>query len=66
MTTLGNYLLVSGILFSIGFAGVMLRRNLIVIQDNEIPDWLVGRISIPADREVMLSFEPPNICTADL
>jgi NADH-quinone oxidoreductase subunit K len=31
MVTLGDYLLVSGILFSIGFAGVMLRRNLIVI-----------------------------------
>jgi NADH-quinone oxidoreductase subunit K len=31
MITLGDYLLVSGILFSIGFAGVMLRRNLIVI-----------------------------------
>ena len=31
MITLGNYLLVSGILFSIGFAGVMLRRNLIII-----------------------------------
>src|SRR2546428_11759548 len=31
MITLGDYLIVSGILFSIGFAGVMLRRNLIVI-----------------------------------
>jgi NADH-quinone oxidoreductase subunit K len=31
MPTLGDYLLVSGILFSIGFAGVMLRRNMIVI-----------------------------------
>ena len=31
MITLGDYLLVSGVLFSIGFAGVMLRRNLIVI-----------------------------------
>ena len=31
MATLGDYLLASGILFSIGFAGVMLRRNLIVI-----------------------------------
>jgi NADH-quinone oxidoreductase subunit K len=31
MITLGNYLLVSAILFSIGFAGVMLRRNLIII-----------------------------------
>jgi NADH-quinone oxidoreductase subunit K len=31
MVTLGDYLIVSGILFSIGFAGVMLRRNLIVI-----------------------------------
>jgi len=31
MITLGDYLIVSGILFVIGFAGVMLRRNLIVI-----------------------------------
>src|ERR1700747_1847421 len=31
MVTLGDYLIVSGILFTIGFAGVMLRRNLIVI-----------------------------------
>jgi NADH-quinone oxidoreductase subunit K len=31
MITLGDYLLVSGVLFAIGFAGVMLRRNLIII-----------------------------------
>jgi NADH-quinone oxidoreductase subunit K len=31
MITLGDYLIVSGILFAIGFAGVMLRRNLIII-----------------------------------
>jgi NADH-quinone oxidoreductase subunit K len=31
MITLGNYLVVSAILFTIGFAGVMLRRNLIII-----------------------------------
>jgi NADH-quinone oxidoreductase subunit K len=31
MPSLGDYLLVSGILFSIGFAGVMLRGNLIII-----------------------------------
>ena len=31
MVTLGHYLIVSGMLFTIGFAGVMLRRNLIVI-----------------------------------
>jgi NADH-quinone oxidoreductase subunit K len=29
--TLGDYLVVSGILFAIGFAGVMLRRNIIII-----------------------------------
>lgn len=29
--TLGDYLLVSGVLFTIGFAGVMLRRNVIII-----------------------------------
>ena len=31
MISLGDYLLVSAILFTIGFADVMLRRNLIVI-----------------------------------
>jgi len=31
MITLGNYLVVSGILFVIGFAGVLLRRNIIII-----------------------------------
>jgi NADH-quinone oxidoreductase subunit K len=31
MVTLGDYLIVSGMLFAIGFAGVMLRRNLIII-----------------------------------
>jgi len=29
--TLNNYLLVAGLLFSIGFAGVLLRRNIIII-----------------------------------
>ena len=29
--TLNDYLLVSGLLFAIGFAGVMLRRNIITI-----------------------------------
>src|SRR6202011_2069966 len=31
MVTLGDYLIVSGILFAIGFAGVMLRRNITII-----------------------------------
>ena len=31
MITLGDYLVVSAILFTVGVAGVMLRRNLIVI-----------------------------------
>src|SRR5437867_7428363 len=31
MITVGDYLIVSGVLFAIGFAGVMLRRNLIII-----------------------------------
>lgn len=31
MVTLNDYLLVSGLLFALGFAGVLLRRNLIVI-----------------------------------
>jgi NADH-quinone oxidoreductase subunit K len=31
MATLGDYLLVSAALFTIGFAGAMLRRNIIII-----------------------------------
>lgn len=31
MITLGDYLIVSGVLFAIGFGGVMIRRNLIII-----------------------------------
>src|SRR2546429_1516322 len=31
MITLGNYLAVSGMLFTIGFAGVMVRRNIVII-----------------------------------
>ncbi len=31
MVTLNEYLFVSGLLFAIGFAGVMVRRNIIVI-----------------------------------
>jgi NADH-quinone oxidoreductase subunit K len=31
MVTLNDYLLVSGLLFSLGFAGVLLRRNILII-----------------------------------
>jgi len=31
MVTLNDYLLVSGLLFALGFAGVLLRRNLLII-----------------------------------
>jgi NADH-quinone oxidoreductase subunit K len=31
MVSLNDYLLVSGLLFAIGFAGVLLRRNIIII-----------------------------------
>ena len=31
MATLSHYLIVRGLLFKIGFAGVMLRRNIIII-----------------------------------
>jgi NADH-quinone oxidoreductase subunit K len=31
MVTLNNYLLVSGLLFTVGLAGVLLRRNILVI-----------------------------------
>ncbi|MDD5348665.1 MAG: NADH-quinone oxidoreductase subunit NuoK, partial [Chthoniobacteraceae bacterium] len=31
MATLNDYLLVSGLLFSLGLAGVLLRRNVLII-----------------------------------
>ena len=31
MATLNDYLLVSGLLFAIGLAGVVLRRNIIIV-----------------------------------
>ena len=31
MVTLNDYLLVSGLLFALGFAGVLLRRNILII-----------------------------------
>ena len=31
MTTLSHYLMASGLLFSLGLAGVMMRRNIIII-----------------------------------
>jgi len=31
MVTLNDYLLVSGLLFALGFAGVLLRRNVLII-----------------------------------
>ncbi len=31
MLTLGHYLIASGLLFSVGFIGVLLRRNVIII-----------------------------------
>src|SRR5947208_1748661 len=36
MVTLGDYLIVSGILFTIGFAGVMVRRNIIILMALEL------------------------------
>ncbi len=36
MVTLGDYLIVSGILFTIGFAGVMVRRNVITVAAAEV------------------------------
>jgi NADH-quinone oxidoreductase subunit K len=45
MATLNDYLLVSGLLFAIGLAGVVLRRNIIVVAFsrfntiNGLPDY---------------------------
>jgi hypothetical protein len=41
-------------------------RDLVVIENDEIPDRLVSRIAIRSDREVMLGFEPACIDAADV
>ena len=43
--TLGDYLIVSGLLFTIGFAGVMLRRNIIIIFMS-LDAFLIGIIQV--------------------
>ena len=40
--------------------------DLIVIEEDEIPDRLVSRIAIRSDREVMLCFKPACIDAADV
>ena len=49
MITLGDYLVVSAILFTIGFAGVMLRRNLTC-------DFDVARADVERGQSVARSF----------
>jgi hypothetical protein len=40
--------------------------DLVVIENDEIPDRLVSRIAVRSDREVMLCFEPACIEAADV
>src|SRR5207244_7752188 len=51
MITLGHYLIVSGVLFSMGFAGVMLRRNLIII-------LMSLELMLNADNLSLVAFSP--------
>jgi hypothetical protein len=40
--------------------------DLVVIENDEIPDCLVSRIAVRSNREVMLCFEPARIDATDL
>ena len=42
-----------------------MRRDLVIVQDDEISDWLVGRIAIGPNREMMSGPEPPGVCATD-
>jgi NADH-quinone oxidoreductase subunit K len=57
--TLNHYLLVSGLLFSIGFAGVMLRRNIITI-------FMCLELMLNAANLSLVAFSRFNVTTAGL
>ena len=40
--------------------------DLVVIENDEIPDRLVGRIAVRSDREVVFRFEPACVEAADI
>src|ERR1700722_20676772 len=40
--------------------------NLVVIENDEIPDRLVSRVDVRSDHQRMLCFEPARIHTADV
>jgi hypothetical protein len=40
--------------------------DLVVIENDEIPNRLMSRIAVTSDREVMLCFEPARIDASDL
>jgi len=41
------------------------RRDLVIVEDDEISDRLVSRIAIGPDREVMSGPEPPGAFATD-
>jgi NADH-quinone oxidoreductase subunit K len=62
MPTLNHYLVLSAILFSIGTAGVFLRRNLItILLSIEIMLNAVNLLFVAAGREWVSRIEPPSL-----
>ena len=41
------------------------RRDLVIVEDDEISHRLVSRIAIRPDREMMSGPEPPGVFTTD-
>ena len=59
MVSLNEYLLVSGLLFAIGFAGVLLRRNIIVI-------FMCLELMLSAANLSLVAFSRYNLTEAGL
>src|SRR5712692_10012106 len=66
MVTLADYLLVSGLLFSIGFAGVLLRRNIIIIFMSLELMLNAANLSLVAFSRFHLYPRAPALYTADV
>jgi NADH-quinone oxidoreductase subunit K len=59
MATLNDYLLVSGLLFAIGLAGVVLRRNIIIV-------FMCLELMLSAANLTLVAFSRFNVTTNGL
>ena len=59
MPTLNDYLLVSGLLFSIGLAGVVLRRNIIIV-------FMCLELMLSAANLTLVAFSRFNVAKSGL